>query len=150
MRHTRSHLLLLTLAATVASASAASSPALARSMNVRDEGYLGYKSSSGSQLTDEGHANGTLAGWVRVHFIYNGDPTVYAQFTIYTSGGSIRGHASGRLNNPNSTSPSFRGHLTLTGGNGRYAHAAGIGELFGVFYRRSYALSVQAISELRY
>lgn len=149
MRNTRSRLLLPALAATVACATTAS-PAAARSMNVRDEGYLGYKSSSGSQLTDEGHTNGTLPGWVKVRFTYNGNPTVYAKFTLYTKGGSINGHATGRLNNPNSPTPSFRGNLTLSGGSGRYAHATGNGELFGVFYRRSYALTVQAISKLRY
>jgi hypothetical protein len=46
--------------------------------------------------------------------------------------------------------PSFRGSLTITGGSGRYAHAGGSGELFGVFYRRSFALTVQAIGKLRY
>jgi hypothetical protein len=75
---------------------------------------------------------------------------VYAQFTIYTNGGSINGHATGRVSNPNSTNPSFRGSLTITGGRGRYAHAGGSGELFGVFSRRSFALTVQAIGKLRY
>jgi hypothetical protein len=122
----------------------------ARTISVRDEGSLGFKSSSGSQIIDEGRAKGTLPGWVKVRLTYNGNPTVYAQFTIYTKGGSINGHATGRVSNPNSMNPSFRGLLTITGGSGRYAHAGGSGELFGVFYRRSFALTVQAIGKLRY
>jgi hypothetical protein len=54
------------------------------------------------------------------------------------------------VSNPNSTNPSFRGSLTITGGSGRYAHAGGSGELFGVFHRQSFALTVQAIGKLRY
>jgi hypothetical protein len=122
----------------------------ARTMSVRDEGSLAFKGSSGSQLVDEGHAKGTLPGWVKVRLTYNGNPTVYAQFTIYTNGGSINGRATGRVGNPSSANPSFRGSLTITGGSGRYAHAGGSGELFGVVYRRSLALTVQAIAKLRY
>jgi hypothetical protein len=122
----------------------------ARTVNVRDEGRLHFAKSSGSQLIDEGHASGTMPGWVKVRFTYNGNPTVFARFTIYAKDGSINGHASGRLSNPTSPSPSFRGSLSITGGSGRYTHASGSGELFGVFYRRSYGLTVQAISTLRY
>jgi hypothetical protein len=122
----------------------------ARVISVRDEGHLLFISSSGSQLLDQGQASGTVPGSVRVEFTYNGSPAVKAQFTIYGRGGSIRGQASGTLNNPVSPSPSFRGALSITGGTGRYAHAHGSGEMFGVFYRRSYALTVQTIGKLRY
>lgn len=128
----------------------AASAAWGRTMSVRDEGSLRFKSSSGSQLIDEGHANGTLPGWVKVSFTYDGNPTVYARFTIYARGGTINGHATGRLSNATSSSPSFRGSLSITGGGGRFARASGSGQLFGVFYRRSYGLTVQAISGLRY
>lgn len=122
----------------------------ARTLHVRDEGHLRFISSSGSQLIDEGAATGTIPGNVRVRFTYNGNPEVFAQFTIHGRNGSISGHAHGRLSNPTSTSPSFRGSLTITGGSSRYAHAGGSGELFGVFNRRSYGLIVQAIATLRY
>jgi hypothetical protein len=145
-------MLVAAAAASTATAASGSPPraSAARTLAVRDEGYLGFKSSSGSELIDEGHAKGTLPGWVKARFTYNGSPTVYAQFTISTRDGSIKGRATGRLSNPNSTGPSFRGSLTISGGSGRYAHATGSGELFGVFYRRSYALTVQAIGKLRY
>jgi hypothetical protein len=122
----------------------------ARTIGVRDEGSLAFKSSSGSQLIDEGPAKGTLPAWVKVRLTFNGNPTVYAQFTIYTKGGSLNGHATGSVSNPSSPNPSFRGSLTVTGGSGRFAHARGSGELFGVFHRRTFALTVQAIGKLRY
>ena len=122
----------------------------ARVLRVRDEGHLAFVSSSGSQLIDEGSVTGTVPGSVRVHFSYNGNPDVTAQFTIRSRYGSITGHAQGRLSNPTSAKPSFRGSLVITGGSGRYARAAGSGELFGVFYRRSYGLTVQAIVTVRY
>ena len=141
-----------TLIGAGARASAARAPVAtaARTLNVHDEGRLRYVKSSGSLLYDEGSASGTLPGKVRVHFLYDGSPSVSAQFTIYAGGWSIRGHGSGRLNNPNSTSPSFAGSLTITGGSGRYAHAHGSGRLYGVFDRRNYALIVQALGRLRY
>jgi len=117
---------------------------------VRDDGRLHYIHSSGNEIIDEGHATGTLPGSVRAYFTYDGEPTVSASFQISGPGWSISGHGTGRLSNPNSTSPSFRGSLTLSGGSGRYAHAHGSGEMFGVYYRRSYALTVQTIGSLHY
>jgi len=122
----------------------------ARVLRVRDEGRLRFISSSGSQLIDEGAASGTLVGKVRLHFTYDGSPTVSAQFTISGNGWSIRAQGKGSLSNPTSVTPSLRGSLTITGGSGRYAHARGSGELFGVFNRRSYGLTVQAIGKLTY
>jgi len=122
----------------------------ARTLSVRDEGHLRFSKSSGSQIIDEGTMTGTLHGSTRVHFTYTGEPRVSARFTIYGSGWTMSGYASGWLNNPTSSNPSFRGSLTLTGGSGRYRHARGSGEMFGVFNRRSYGLIVQAIGNLHY
>jgi hypothetical protein len=128
----------------------APSPAQAGEQRVRDEGKLRYVKASGSEIIDEGPVHGNLAGSARVRFSYNGSPTVSANFTISGRGWSIWGRASGKLSNPNSTAPSFRGKLMITGGSGRFARASGSGELFGVFYRRSYALTVQAIGTVHY
>jgi hypothetical protein len=127
--------------------------AAVRVLNVRDEGHLRFIASSGPELIDEGPAVGTVPGKVRVHFIYNGNPAVSAQFEISGHGGSISGRAKARLNNPTSPEPSFRGAFSVTGGSGRYAHIHGNGELFGVFIRRGphkYGLVVQTIGKLRY
>jgi hypothetical protein len=122
----------------------------ARVLNVRDNGRLHYVRSSGELIIDEGHATGSFPGWVKVSFLYNGEPTIGARFTIYGSGGSISARGTARLSSPTSSSPSFRGSMTITGGSGRYAHVHGGGELYGVYYRRSYALTVQAIGKLPY
>lgn len=138
-------------AAGVGAASATTPTAsVASSVSVKDEGYLRLVKSSGSLLIDEGPAHGTIPGTVKIHFVYNGDPTVSAQITIYGHAGSIQAQATGRLSSPTSSSPSFEGTLTIDGGSGRYAHAHGSGQLYGVFYRRSYAMTVQTRGTLRY
>jgi hypothetical protein len=122
----------------------------ARTTSVKDEGRLHLVKSSGSVLIDEGAARGTIPGSVRVHFVYNGNPTVSAQITIFGRAGHINAHASARLSSPTSPSPSFKGTLTIVGGSGRYAHAHGGGKLYGIFYRRSYGLLVQTEGTLQY
>jgi hypothetical protein len=117
---------------------------------VRDEGRLRFVKSSGSVIIDEGRASGSFPGWVRVRFVYDGEPVVAARFTISGTDGSISASGSGRLSSPTSPDPSFHGSLTVTGGSGRYAHVHGGGKLYGVYYRRSYGLTVQAIATLNY
>jgi hypothetical protein len=153
MRFDRSVRRTAALAVIVVAVAATSSAVAARVLNVRDEGHLRFVTSSGSEIIDEGPATGTVPGKVRLHFIYNGNPTVSASFTIYGHGGSISGKAKGNLSNPTSPEPSFRGAFQITGGSGRYARIRGSGELFGVFYRRGakkYGLIVQTIGKLPY
>jgi hypothetical protein len=158
----RSVAALLALAVTALCATAAVASTVVRSaerelparaahvLTVRDEGHLRFVRASGSQLLDEGRVSGSFPGWVKVRFVYNGEPTVSAQFTISGSGGSISARASGRLSSPVNPNPSFRGRMSITGGSGRYAHVHGSGEMFGVFSRRSYGLTVQAFARLPY
>jgi len=122
----------------------------AASVTVRDEGHLRFVKSSGSVLYDEGYAHGTLPGNVKIRFLYDGNPSVSAQITIYGHSGTIQAHGSGALSDPTSASPSFKGTLTITHGSGRYARARGGGALYGVFYRRSYAITVQTEGTLHY
>jgi hypothetical protein len=119
-------------------------------VSVKDESHLKFVHSSGSMLVDEGPATGTIPGKTRVTFAYNGNPNVSAQIVIYGHAGRIYAHGGGRLSNPSSASPSFKGSLKITGGTGRYSHANGSGTLYGVFYRRSYGLVVQTEGSLHY
>jgi hypothetical protein len=122
----------------------------ARAVSVKDEGRLHLVKSSGSLLIDEGTASGSFPGRSLVRFTYNGSPSVTAQITIYGHFGNIQARAAGQLSSPTSPSPSFRGTLTISGGSGRYAHASGSGHLYGIFYRRSYAMVVQTEGTLHY
>jgi hypothetical protein len=122
----------------------------AHSLTVKDEAKLRFVKSSGSTLSDEGPATGTIPGKVKIVFTYTGSPTVGSQLTIYGSSGSIRVRASGKLSSPTNPKPSFKGGLTITGGSGRYSHAHGSGTLYGVFNRRTYAMVVQAQGTIHY
>ena len=168
MSHTRTAVLGTIAAATVSSLLAAllvatsgaaedashpraSSVAQAASvLNIHDEGRLHFVHASGAVIIDEGRVTGSFPGSVKVHFLYDGEPEVSAAFTIVSRYGSISARGKGTLSSPTSPSPSFRGRMTVTGGSGRYARVHGGGELFGVYYRRSYALTVQAIGKLPY
>ncbi|MGC2375337.1 MAG: hypothetical protein WA484_15830 [Solirubrobacteraceae bacterium] len=121
-----------------------------RVAEVHDEGHLHFLSAEATLIVDEGSMSGTIPGRARVYFTYNGSPNVSARFAIHAAGGTIDGRANCLLHNPNSPTPSFRGALQIVGGSGRYAHARGSGELFGVFHRRGYRLIVQAIGKLSY
>lgn len=122
----------------------------AHSLTVKDEAKLRFVKSSGSTLSDEGPATGTIPGKVKLVFTYTGSPTVGSQLTIYGSSGSIRVRASGKLSSPTNPKPSFKGALTIIGGSGRYSHANGSGTLYGVFNRRTYAMVVQAQGTIHY
>jgi phage gpG-like protein len=121
-----------------------------RTLTVRDEGHLRYVKSSGTVIIDEGRATGTFPGTVKVRFSYDGEPTVNARFTISGARGSISARGTARLNSLTSRTPSFAGTMTITGGSGRYAHIHGGGGLYGVYNRRSYGLTVQAVGKLPY
>lgn len=122
----------------------------AATKQVRDGGHLRFKSDAATAIVDEGHLSGTMPGTGRVRFVYDGSPKVSARFVIRANGGAIYGSAKCHMHDPASPAPSFRGALTITGGTGRYAHAHGSGELYGVYYRHGYGLSVQAIGRLSY
>ncbi|HEX3692649.1 MAG TPA: hypothetical protein VHU13_04840 [Solirubrobacteraceae bacterium] len=145
-------LMLACALALTATASQARAPlaSAAASASVKDEGKLHLVKSSGSTLYDEGSAHGSLPGTVKIRFLYDGNPQVSAQITIYAHGGSIVAHGSARLSSPSSSAPSFKGTIAISAGSGRYAHAHGFGRLYGVFYRRSYAITVQTEGTLHY
>jgi hypothetical protein len=120
---------------------------LTRRLRASDTAHLHYISASGSLLYEEGTATGTIPGSMRVHF--NVGAIFTGSFTIYTGGGSIRGHGSA-IPHGSGRYESFAGSLVATGGTGRYTHAHGRAGLYGTFNRSNYALLMQTTGILRY
>jgi hypothetical protein len=119
----------------------------ARAVTATDTASLHYVSASGSLLFEEGKASGTLPGSMRVHF--NVGATLSGSFTIYTRGGSIKGHGEATPHG-SGVYESFAGSLLATGGSGRFSHAHGRARLYGTFNRDTYALTLQTTGTLSY
>jgi hypothetical protein len=121
----------------------------ARAMSATDEAHLHYVRgrSAGARLFEEGTAHGTLPGTVRAECDLGA--TFEASVTIVTNAGTIRGHGTA-TSHASGIYESLAGTLTVTGGTGRYAHAHGRAKLYGVFDRRTYALTVQTTGSLRF
>jgi hypothetical protein len=142
--------LALALAVGVASAQARVSGDWARAattLKATDSAHLRYVSASGSTLYETGHASGTLPGQMHVHMQISS--TFSGSFTIYAPGGTIEGRG---LAKPHGSGvyESFAGTLQVTGGTGRYRHAHGRGDMYGVFDRNSYALTIKTTGKLYY
>jgi hypothetical protein len=119
-----------------------------RTLNAADTAHLRYVRGSGSLLLEEGAATGSLPGKMLVRCEVG--PTVSASFTIFVrGGGTIDGRGTAKTHGA-SRYESFGGSLTVTSGTGRYAHAHGHAGLYGVFDRRTYALTVQTTGRLLY
>ncbi|MHB1859461.1 MAG: hypothetical protein ACYCUM_05005 [Solirubrobacteraceae bacterium] len=131
-------------------AARSSASARPQRLEVHDRGRLRFHSVAATSIVDDGAVSGTLPGSGHVVFVYDGSPSVTARFTIAARGGTIDGFARCRLHDPTSLAPSFHGALEITGGSGRYAHATGSGNLYGVFHRRGYEIDMQAVGRLTY
>jgi len=119
----------------------------ARALKATDTAHLHYISAAGSLLFEEGGASGTIPGSMRVHFDVGA--TFSGSFTIYTRGGTIKGHGTATPHG-SGVYESFAGTLVVSGGSGRYAHAHGRAGLYGTFDRDSYGLVVQTTGTLVY
>lgn len=122
---------------------------MARTMRATDEAHLRYirSKSSESRLFEEGAVSGTIPGSLHAE-CYIG-ATFTASVTIYTHDGTIKARGTASPHN-SSLYTSFAGTLTITGGTGRYTHAHGHAGLYGIFDRRTYALTVQTTGQLSY
>jgi hypothetical protein len=119
----------------------------ARTLQASDTAKLRYIKHSGSQLLEEGTAQGDLPGSMRATCSLGA--TFTASFTIYTHGGTIQGHGTAT---PHGTGldEHFTGTLIVIGGTGRYTHAHGHAGLSGTFNRRTYAITLQTSGSLAY
>jgi hypothetical protein len=109
--------------------------------------HLRYLTARGAYLLEEGSASGPLAGTVKARVRFTAD--ISGSFEFYPQGGSISGYGSARLHE-SGTYVSFGGTVRVTGGTGRYAHARGGGGLYGVYNRRTLALTIQTTGSLSY
>ncbi|HXB64627.1 MAG TPA: hypothetical protein VNV42_07105 [Solirubrobacteraceae bacterium] len=112
-----------------------------------DTAKLHYTKHTGSQLLEEGSAQGALPG--NMHARLTIGATFTATFTIHTHNGTIEGHGTATPHGSGLTE-SFTGTLTITGGTGRYTHAHGHAALSGTFNRRTYALVLKTTGSLSY
>ena len=119
----------------------------ARTLKATDTAKLRYIKHSGSQLFEEGSAQGDLPGSMRANCDLGA--TFTASFTIYTHGGTITGHGTATPHGAG-LDEHFSGTLTVTGGTGRYSHAHGHAGLSGTFDRRTYAITLQTSGSLSY
>jgi len=119
----------------------------ARTLKATDTADLRYIKHSGSQLLEEGSAQGDLPGSMHANCTLGA--TFTASFTIYTHGGTITGHGTATPHGAG-LDEHFSGTLTVTGGTGRYTHAHGHAGLTGTFNRRTYAITLQTSGSLSY
>jgi len=119
----------------------------ARALQATDTAKLRYVSAAGSELLEQGKTTGTLPGSMRAEVEIGA--TISGNFTIYTKGGSIKGHG---VASPHGAGiyESFAGSVTVTGGTGRFVHAHGHTGLYGTFDRNTYALTIQTTGTLSY
>jgi hypothetical protein len=133
-----------------AEARASTSPPVARTahaLRATDTAKLHYVSAAGSELLEQGKTTGTIPGSMRAQVEIGA--TISGNFTIYTRGGSIKGHG---VASPHGGGiyESFAGSVVVTGGTGRFVHAHGHTGLYGTFDRNTYALTIQTTGTLSY
>jgi hypothetical protein len=119
----------------------------ARSERLTISARLHYVTAKGSYLFEEGSASGVLAGTVKARVRITAD--ISGSFTFYPRGGSLTGRGSGTLHE-SGTYVSFGGTLQVLDGTGRYVHASGEGDLYGVYDRKTLGLTIQTTGTLSY
>jgi hypothetical protein len=118
-----------------------------RSLNATITARLHLVKAEGSELFEEGAVSGALPGSMQAELktgaVYTGS------FTTHTHSGSIKGHGTA-IPHGAGRYQSFSGTFIVTGGTGRYAHVSGHAGLYGVFDRRTDAVTVQTTGKLSY
>lgn len=114
-------------------------------LHAKDVAHLHYVAAQGSVLIDEGRATGTVPGHMKVHLRLGA--SFSGSFTLYTSSGTINGRGSATPHG-SGIYESFAGSIVATGGTGRYRHAHGRAQLYGVFNRSNYSFVIQTAGTL--
>ena len=114
----------------------------AREVNLQETGHLHAVSEPGTTIIERGSATGTFNCSIAGRLTIVSANKVTAAFTVRPRGGSITGRGSARFAQQGANGY-FGGTISITGGTGSYAHAAGtnIG-ISGVISRETFALTV--------
>ena len=108
----------------------------ARTISLDESGRLHLTSKHGFTLEEQGPASGSVTGTIYVRLRIVSTSRVTAEVSISPRGGSISGVASASYHR-GSSSATFSGSLSITGGTGSYAHAHGSGLSFSGTIQRS-------------
>jgi hypothetical protein len=108
----------------------------ARTISLRETGQLHLISKRGFTLNEQGPASGTVAGTLYVRLRIVSTSHVSAEVSLSQRGGTITGIASASYHKGSSTA-SFSGSLSISGGTGSYAHARGSNLTFSGTIQRS-------------
>jgi hypothetical protein len=121
----------------------------AREFDLQETGRLHAVGEPGTTVVERGAATGTFDCSTAVLLRIVSASKVTATFTVRPRGGSITGKGSARFAQKGANGY-FGGTIAITGGTGRYAHAAGtnIG-ISGVISRESFALTVHVHGKIR-
>jgi hypothetical protein len=121
----------------------------AHAISVRDEAKLRKVSQSGNSLSEEGPATGTLAGTATASISTSGT-FVKVKAVLHVSGGTITVTGEGHLTTGGGTEVSFSAPGRVTGGTGKYKHAAGSGTVYGAENRVTHNARIQVVGHLSY
>jgi hypothetical protein len=116
----------------------------ARSISIDDKSKLHRVQVIGNTLIEEGNAEGTLKGRVKIRLNLEAErSSATSHFAMYLSGGDLLGHANGKATAGKEGWESFGGEMWIDDGTGRYAHASGSGKMYGAINRHTDVLIVQ-------
>jgi hypothetical protein len=133
---------LLATAFVSAPPSRAAAARAAGTLSLNETGYLRLTSHHGFTLNEQGSASGTISGTIYIHLHVVSTNRVTAEVSIYPSGSSITGSASGSYR-PSGSVASFSGTMSVERGTGRYSGAHGSGLSFtGTVQRSNDAVTV--------
>jgi hypothetical protein len=142
------------ISATASSSTAYAAPnspnATASSTSINDKSTLHRIHVIGNTLIEEGEAEGTFKGRVKISVDVEPErSSATSQFALYLPGGDLLGHASGKASTGKEGWASFGGEMWIDHGTGRYAHASGSGKMYGALNRRTDILVVQVTGRVR-
>jgi hypothetical protein len=121
----------------------------ARSTSISDKSTLHRVKTIGNTLIEEGNAEGTLKGRVKISLDLEEVGSATSHFVMYLPGGNLLGHANGKAATPKEDWESFGGNMWIDHGTGRYAHVSGSGKMYGALNRHTYVFVVQVTGRVR-